>query len=158
MQGGQRPSWSHLGGRGRIGGRLRLGLGPIGVNWTLVHEASEDESGFVDVQRAGPFRSWRHSHRFLPTADGHTMLEDLITYRLPRVLPVTTVADHLFRRKLDQLFRFRHQRTRSDLLRHAEADAERLIDLGIDGVITNDVPTILALRERMCEDSACPLR
>ena len=113
--------------------RLRLGLGPIGVNWTLVHEASEDDSGFIDVQRAGPFRSWRHSHRFLPTADGHTMLEDRITYRLPRVLPVTTLADHLFRRKLDQLFRFRHQRTRSDLLRHAEADVSRPLRIAVTG-------------------------
>jgi ligand-binding SRPBCC domain-containing protein len=38
--------------------------GPMGVRWVAVHSDVTDENGFVDTQEKGPFRSWRHHHKF----------------------------------------------------------------------------------------------
>src|SRR5512145_813262 len=63
--------------------RLRVGAGPVGFSWTLVHHDAEDGTGFVDEQLEGPVASWRHEHRFLPGGSGGSILEDRIFYRLP---------------------------------------------------------------------------
>ena len=38
---------------------------------------------FVDVQVRGPFRSWRHLHRFEPHGDGGTLMTDEIELGSP---------------------------------------------------------------------------
>ena len=94
---------------------LRIPLaGALGVTWTLEHEALERVTGFADVQVDGPFKRWRHEHRFLPDGDGASMLEDRLTWELPRG---GSVAAGRFQRELDRLFTFRHERTRHDLAR-----------------------------------------
>lgn len=40
-------------------------IGPLGIRWELVHSNDLDTHGFVDTQVKGPFRSWRHEHRFM---------------------------------------------------------------------------------------------
>jgi uncharacterized protein (TIGR01777 family) len=113
--------------------RLRLGLGPAGISWTVAHRAGIDGPGFVDEQQAGPFRSWRHEHRFLPDGHGGSTLEDRIAYRLP-VGPVgRLLAERRVRDSLDEVFRFRHRRTALDLARHADAAFERPQRIAITG-------------------------
>lgn len=113
--------------------RLRLGKGPVGFDWTLVHQASAYHAGFIDVQQSGPFRSWRHEHRFTPAGDGQSVLEDRITYELPRAVPAKALADRFVQRQLDQTFRFRHRRTQGDLARHAEAGIARPLRIAVTG-------------------------
>ena len=113
--------------------RLWVGAGPVGVSWTLIHHDADDGDGFVDEQQAGPFASWRHEHRFLPNGPGSSILEDRIFYRLPFRAIGQLVADRQFRRRLGDLFRFRHQRTQLDLARHAAAGLARPQRLAISG-------------------------
>jgi uncharacterized protein (TIGR01777 family) len=101
--------------------------GPLGVTWSLEHRALAGVAGFADVQTAGPFRTWRHEHRFLPHPDGST-LEDRITWELPRS---TAIAAGRIERELDRLFTLRHDRTRTDLARLAAA--ERPLRIAITG-------------------------
>jgi uncharacterized protein (TIGR01777 family) len=113
--------------------RLRVGVGPIGVPWTLVHHAADDGAGFVDEQTDGPFASWRHEHRFLSDGPERSMLEDRITYQLPFGPAGQLAAGHQVERRLDDLFRFRHARTELDLARHAAAGLARPQRIAISG-------------------------
>src|SRR6188472_702010 len=116
------PPWMNVHVLDSVGGiepgdwkRLRVGAGPIGVPWTLVHKNAEDGTGFVDEQTDGPFVSWRHEHRFLSDGPERSVLEDRITYQLPFGAVGQIVAGRQFERRLDDLFRFRHERTQADL-------------------------------------------
>src|SRR5688572_2400152 len=103
--------------------RLRLPVGPVGVTWTVAHRAGGDGAGvlgFLDEQEAGPFRSWRHEHRFEPAGDGESVLEDRLAYRLPAGAVGDALMGQRVRAQLDEVFRFRHRRTQIDLARHAE--------------------------------------
>src|SRR5919107_3974270 len=113
--------------------RLRLGAGPIGVPWTLVHKNAEDGTGFVDEQTDGPFVSWRHEHRFLSDGPERSVLEDRITYQLPFGAVGQLAAGRQIERRLDDLFRFRHGRTQADLAHHAAADLARPQRIAISG-------------------------
>jgi uncharacterized protein (TIGR01777 family) len=113
--------------------RLWVGAGPVDVSWTLVHHDADNAAGFVDEQQDGPFASWRHEHRFLPGGPGSSILEDRIFYRLPFGKIGQFVADRQLQRRLDDLFRFRHQRTQLDLARHSAAGFERPQRIAISG-------------------------
>jgi uncharacterized protein (TIGR01777 family) len=91
--------------------------GPFGFDWTLEHEAIEGVAGFADVQIDGPFRSWRHDHRFLPERSGGSVLEDRVTWELPAGFGL---AGTQVQGELDRLFALRHERTRIDLGRLGE--------------------------------------
>ena len=70
--------------------------------------------GFVDrqVSGRGPFRAWRHEHRFEAISGDRTRIRDTIVYELPFGV-FGRIADRLFlRRDLEQLFAFRHKKTR----------------------------------------------
>jgi uncharacterized protein len=113
--------------------RLRVAAGPIGVSWTLVHQAAADGTGFVDEQQDGPFASWRHEHRFLNDGAERSVLEDRIAYRLPYGSVGQLVAGSQIERRLSDLFRFRHARTELDLARHVTTGLVRPQRIAISG-------------------------
>jgi uncharacterized protein (TIGR01777 family) len=134
------PPWTDvrvLAAAGRIAPgdwkRLRVGAGPLGISWTLVHRAATDGAGFVDEQEAGPFASWRHEHRFLSDGPERSVLEDRITYQLPFGSLGHLVAGQKIERRLDDLFRFRHRRTQIDLSWHAATGLVRPQRIAITG-------------------------
>ncbi len=60
--------------------RLRLFGAPI--LWRTEIVEWRPPLGFTDVQLAGPYRRWEHSHRLRPV-DGGTEIYDHVVYRLP---------------------------------------------------------------------------
>lgn len=60
--------------------RLRVRGFPI--RWRSEITAWEPPHRFVDEQRIGPYRYWRHEHLFEPV-DGGTLVRDSVTYETP---------------------------------------------------------------------------
>lgn len=73
---------------------------------------------FVDVQIQGPFTHWQHTHLMEPAADGTSLLVDRIDYELPLGDLGQLGGGWFVKRQLEQLFAFRHARTRADLQQH----------------------------------------
>lgn len=90
-------------------------LGPLRKRWVADHEVSPDELTFVDIQRRGPFRRWRHTHRMIPRTDTTSLLEDRIEYELPGGRLGQLLADRLLQNDLQRMFRYRHDVTRAAL-------------------------------------------
>lgn len=87
----------------------RLSLYGLGFGWRTRIEAWEPGTCFVDAQLAGPYRSWRHTHRF-EDAPGGTRVSDRVEYELP-LGPLGDLAHALFvRRALARIFDHRQQR------------------------------------------------
>lgn len=91
--------------------RLRLMGIPFGwkteiTRWDPPHE-------FVDEQLSGPYKVWRHRHRFR-AIDGATEIEDRVEYALP-FGPLGLVALPLVKLQLRGIFAHR-QRVVRDLL------------------------------------------
>jgi ligand-binding SRPBCC domain-containing protein len=92
----------------RVGALIdyRLRVHGIPLAWRSEITVYEPPQRFVDEQRRGPYRSWRHEHLFGETGEG-TLVEDRVRYRvwggwLPHAL--------LVRRELEGIFRFRQER------------------------------------------------
>jgi uncharacterized protein (TIGR01777 family) len=123
-------------------------VGPLSVSWKLVHRESDSELGFSDVQESGPFRSWRHNHRFLPQPDSTSVLEDELSYELPFGAAGRSLLEGRLGNELDRLFFFRHRRTQQDLERHARAKMPvplRIAVAGSSGLVgTRLVPFLRA--------------
>lgn len=109
--------------------------GPVGFDWTLVHESlsHSSEPGFVDEQLSGPFAAWRHEHRYIPNGSNSSVLEDRLIYRLPAGSLGKSVADGKVTHILDHMFALRHLRTWNDLIRHREAGFHRPLRIAITG-------------------------
>jgi ligand-binding SRPBCC domain-containing protein len=89
--------------------RYRLRLFGVPVSWrTGICEWTPPRS-FEDVQIAGPYPLWVHTHRFSPV-EGGTEVYDHIRYRLPGGLLAPLVQGLLVGRWLDQIFAYRRAR------------------------------------------------
>ncbi|PSS44512.1 cyclase [Arthrobacter woluwensis] len=95
----------------------RMGPGDI-VTWRARHfgvpirmtsriTGYREPSHFVDEQLGGPFRFWRHEHRFTPD-DGGTLLRDDITFAAP-LGPLGRLAELVLRWYMPQLIRQRNE-------------------------------------------------
>jgi ligand-binding SRPBCC domain-containing protein len=60
----------------------RLQLFGIPFGWTTRIEEWVPGERFVDVQLRGPYRLWRHTHRFASVPAG-TLMQDTVEYDLP---------------------------------------------------------------------------
>src|SRR3569833_1261014 len=79
----------------------RLHMRGVPLRWLTEIELWRPPYEFVDVQVKGPYRLWRHIHRFEESKDG-TRITDLVNYTLPfgplgRLVHRVQVADDLNR-------------------------------------------------------------
>ncbi|MFL6310949.1 MAG: SRPBCC family protein [Terriglobales bacterium] len=59
-----------------------LSVRGIPLRWTSEIVEWDPPHGFVDLQLRGPYKLWRHEHRF-EARDGGTLISDTINFALP---------------------------------------------------------------------------
>jgi len=89
----------------------RLRLHGIPIHWRTEILEWDPPYSFVDLQRSGPYRLWRHTHRFEAIGDRTRMLDE-VRYALPfgalgRVVHALGDVQRIFdyrRQRIDKLF------------------------------------------------------
>ncbi len=116
------PPWERVelvsaSGGVRDGARVtvRNRIGPIAMEWRVEHRDYRAGEQFRDVQLSGPFAKWEHLHRVEPDGADACRLTDEIAYRLPGGALGRALGGGFVRRKLTQLFAWRHATTKADL-------------------------------------------
>ncbi len=84
------------------------------LRWRSLIQDWDPPRQFVDVQLAGPYKSWVHTHRFVEQ-NGGTSIEDSVQYALP-LGPLGRLVHPLIRRELNQIFEFRRAATERQLM------------------------------------------
>jgi ligand-binding SRPBCC domain-containing protein len=92
---------------------LRGRLGIIPIEWVAIHTEYQPPHLFADRQQSGPFAYWYHTHRFIDDGRGGTILSDEVEYELPFGSIGRLLGGWLVRRKLESMFAYRHERTKS---------------------------------------------
>ena len=121
-------------------------LWPVRKTWVVEVYGFDPGRGFAYRQLRGPFAEWVHEHRFIPTADGNSVLENEIAYRVPFGAAGRLVGDPVVRRRLNAMFAYRHAVTASDLRRHGlYRDRPRLTVAvtGSRGLVGSELVTFL---------------
>jgi len=120
------PPWERVVVEERTGGVedgarvvLRVNAGPITMRWIALHGDTVPGRSFCDRQIRGPFRSWRHWHRFEPAGESACQLEDDVEYSLPLGWLGRIVGAAGVRVKLERMFSYRHAVTKADIEAHA---------------------------------------
>lgn len=134
------PPWEHMRIVSRHGGiadgsRLTLEIRRrfLKTRWEALHKDFIEGRQFTDVQVAGPFRKWEHTHRVEPVDADRATLIDHVDYTLP-LGPIGAVAGGaVARRMMDRLFGFRHRRIARDLARHQAIGRGRRLRIVLTG-------------------------
>jgi uncharacterized protein len=88
--------------------RYRLRIKRVPVRWLTEITEWQPPRSFTDVQLAGPYRAWEHTHRLTPSAFG-TELYDHVHYRVPGG-PLAPLVDRIVRPLLEEIFDYRAKR------------------------------------------------
>ncbi|MFT7518880.1 MAG: hypothetical protein ACI9MC_001014 [Kiritimatiellia bacterium] len=105
----------------------------VWVRWVAEHRNYQQGVSFTDVQRKGPFAHWEHRHTCIPgEEEGTSNLEDRIQWT-PVGGSLGAMAVPLVEQTLHAMFRFRHRRTRDDLLRHRRYAARPRLRIAVTG-------------------------
>ena len=92
----------------------RLRLFGVPFRWRTEIVEWRPPFGFTDVQLAGPYRRWEHTHRLTPVAGG-TEIYDHVLYRLPYEPLAGVVAPITVRPWLWAIFDYRARQTAARL-------------------------------------------
>lgn len=114
------------------------------MRWDLRHTGYVDGVEFCDEQLRGPFRSWKHRHRFLELHPNSTTMIDEISYELPWYARPLKL---LLTRELTRLFTFRHAQLASDLELHrrwSAAPRKTILIAGASGFIGSALTAFLS--------------
>ncbi len=134
-----RPPWEHVclisheGIRDGQRAVIRMGRFPFARTWIAEHRDYRPGESFQDMQIAGPFAEWEHTHRVTPEGETTARLTDAIEYRLPAGALGQLLAGRAIRRKIERVFRFRHRRTLEDLTFWNQLGGRRTMKVLITG-------------------------
>ena len=87
----------------------RIRLFGIPFSWRTEITAWEPGVRFIDEQIAGPFKEWRHEHRFEALSPEKTRIADTVHYQLP-LDPFGRIAHPIVRGRLDRIFAYRTEK------------------------------------------------
>lgn len=81
------------------------------LRWSSEIAEWDPPNSFVDLQLRGPYKLWRHTHRFIGEGDA-TRIVDEVLYELPLGV-LGRLAQRLFvKRDLEKIFAFREAKVR----------------------------------------------
>ena len=89
--------------------RYRLRLFGVPLGWRTEIAQWQPPRSFTDVQVAGPYPYWEHTHRFRPVTGG-TEVYDHVRYRVPGGPIAAPLERLLVRRRLEEIFDYRRER------------------------------------------------
>jgi ligand-binding SRPBCC domain-containing protein len=89
--------------------RYRLHLHGMPIYWRTEIRQWNAPFRFVDIQRAGPYKLWHHTHRF-EAHGGRTKMIDIVRYRLPCGFLGRMVHAWKVRGDVRRIFDYRRQR------------------------------------------------
>ena len=84
----------------------------IPLRWTSEIVEWEPPHGFVDLQLRGPYKLWRHEHRF-EARDGGTLISDTISLALPLGVLGQIAYKLKVHSDMDEIFAFRKTEIRT---------------------------------------------
>jgi ligand-binding SRPBCC domain-containing protein len=84
----------------------------IPIRWLTQIEQWNPPFEFVDIQLKGPYKLWRHTHRFSEIAGG-TKIEDTVEYALPFGILGRIVNRLLVARDINKIFDYRAEQVRA---------------------------------------------
>lgn len=116
---------------------LELGVGPFRARWVAEHRGFIPGREFRDIQLAGPFAAWEHTHRVEADGAGSCWLEDRVEYRLPFGRIGNRIAGRWVRSELERTFAYRHRVTAHDLGAHdgRKETTMKILITGASGLI-----------------------
>jgi ligand-binding SRPBCC domain-containing protein len=88
----------------------RLRLFGVPIRWRTEIVEWRPPFGFTDIQLAGPYRRWEHTHQ-LRRVDGGTEIHDRVVYRLPYEPLAGLLAPVTVRPWLKAIFDYRARQT-----------------------------------------------
>ena len=94
---------------------LAIGWGPLSIQWVAVHRDYVPNRQFRDVQVKGPFAHWVHTHLFEPDGAEACFLEDHVEYALPLAGWTQPLLGTMVRRRLEEMFAYRHAVTAQEV-------------------------------------------
>ena len=57
-----------------------LWFGPLPIRWTALHTEVDSKAGFTDTQISGPFKYWKHIHRYESDIQSGSRIVESINY------------------------------------------------------------------------------
>jgi hypothetical protein len=86
----------------------KLRVNGIPLNWTTRIETWNPPDEFSDIQLSGPYKLWRHAHKFVKKGGGTTMT-DHVDYELPFGTLGELAHMLLVRRDVESIFAYREK-------------------------------------------------
>ncbi len=111
-----------------------VAMGPLKTRWLARHEDYSLNKTFTDVQIHGPFKSWKHQHRFESISKTESKLIDHIEYELPLG---GLVGQCYTESQLERLFDYRHATLAEDLRQHSLSGLgpQKILVSGASGLV-----------------------
>ena len=115
---------------------FKVRLAPfVWKTWLAEHRNVEQDKGFVDDQRKGPFAYWSHRH-VIVQKNGGSVLQDDIEYSLPLGGLGDLFGSRFVRNRLESMFNWRSTRLLRDLAELAANPAsKRVLITGSTGML-----------------------
>jgi ligand-binding SRPBCC domain-containing protein len=80
----------------------------IKLNWVTEITHVQDHAYFVDEQRVGPYSIWHHQHH-IREIEGGTMMEDIVSYKLPFGILGQITHPIIVKGQLKEIFDYRFE-------------------------------------------------
>jgi ligand-binding SRPBCC domain-containing protein len=91
--------------------QYRLSWHAVPLRWTTEITRWNPPHDFEDIQLSGPYKLWRHTHRFL-ARNGGTQMTDIVEYALPFGFLGRVAHALQVRRNVEKIFDYRYDRIR----------------------------------------------
>jgi len=150
---------------------LKVGAGPVKINWVSKHTEYDKNRYFKDIMVKGPFKKFEHSHYFTEQ-NGSTLMKDRVEFEAP-LAPIGNVSLPFFKSKLQKMFKYRQDVLFNDFsfnnfLKQKFGDGVKgkVVVSGANGQIGRnlvpylqvsgyDVTRLVRKKSLICTDDAC---
>lgn len=78
----------------------------IKMKWQTEIIHVDFQKSFIDLQKKGPYKLWKHHHEFISNEEG-VLMKDTVEYELPFGVLGEMAHDLFVRKKLDYIFDYR---------------------------------------------------